>query len=189
MDQDATWCGGRPQPRPHCVRWATSSPRRKGTAGPQFSAQFALAWFAISATAELLYHVIWGQKHFETKGLRCYILWDTGKVILWDKALTWSAVASLGWYVGVQWLIAYGSWMHMIATTCTMVINFCLCCVSKTTHLAYYNCDMQRPISVTLQKCYWDSMQSNVSDLHPKFALRPHHVWKYGRHPICSSWE
>jgi len=24
-----------------------------------------------------------------------------------------------------------------------------------------------------------------VSDLHPKFALRPHHVWKYGRHPIC----
>jgi len=22
-------------------------------------------------------------------------------------------------------------------------------------------------------------------DLHPKFALRPHHVWKYGRHPIC----
>jgi len=23
-----------------------------------------------------------------------------------------------------------------------------------------------------------------VSDLHLKFALRPHHVWKYGRHPI-----
>ena len=22
-------------------------------------------------------------------------------------------------------------------------------------------------------------------DLHSKFALRPHHVWKYGRHPIC----
>jgi len=21
----------------------------------------------------------------------------------------------------------------------------------------------------------------HVSDLHPKFALRPHHVWKYGR--------
>jgi len=25
----------------------------------------------------------------------------------------------------------------------------------------------------------------HVSDLHLKFALRPHHVWKYGRHPIC----
>jgi len=24
-----------------------------------------------------------------------------------------------------------------------------------------------------------------VSDLRLKFALRPHHVWKYGRHPIC----
>jgi len=22
-------------------------------------------------------------------------------------------------------------------------------------------------------------------DLHLKFALKPHHVWKYGRHPIC----
>jgi len=27
------------------------------------------------------------------------------------------------------------------------------------------------------------------SDLHLKFALRPHHVWKYGRHPICGGWD
>jgi len=26
MDQDATWYGGRPRPRPHCVRWGPSSP-------------------------------------------------------------------------------------------------------------------------------------------------------------------
>ena len=25
----------------------------------------------------------------------------------------------------------------------------------------------------------------HVSDMHPKFALRSHHVWKYGRHPFC----
>jgi len=25
----------------------------------------------------------------------------------------------------------------------------------------------------------------HISDLHPKFALGPHHVWKYGIHPIC----
>jgi len=25
----------------------------------------------------------------------------------------------------------------------------------------------------------------HVLDLHLKFALRPHDVWKYGRHPIC----
>jgi len=24
----------------------------------------------------------------------------------------------------------------------------------------------------------------HISDVHSKFALRPHHVWKYGRHPI-----
>jgi len=29
------------------------------------------------------------------------------------------------------------------------------------------------------------SRVQQVSDLHLKFALRPHHVWKYGKHPIC----
>jgi len=27
MDQDATWYGDRPRPRPHCVRWGPSSPK------------------------------------------------------------------------------------------------------------------------------------------------------------------
>jgi len=26
------------------------------------------------------------------------------------------------------------------------------------------------------------SRVQHLSDLHSKFALRPHHVWKYGRH-------
>ena len=26
------------------------------------------------------------------------------------------------------------------------------------------------------------SRVQHISDLHSKFALRPHHVWKYGRH-------
>jgi len=38
MDQDATWCGGRPRPWPHCVRWGPSSPLRKGHGSPLFSA-------------------------------------------------------------------------------------------------------------------------------------------------------
>jgi len=33
------------------------------------------------------------------------------------------------------------------------------------------------------------SHMQHVSDLHLKFALRPHHVWKYGRHPACDSWN
>jgi len=28
------------------------------------------------------------------------------------------------------------------------------------------------------------SRVQHISDLHSKFALRPYHVWKYGRHPI-----
>ena len=36
-DQDETWHVGRPQPRPHCVRWGSSSPQTGGTA-PHFSA-------------------------------------------------------------------------------------------------------------------------------------------------------
>jgi len=27
----------------------------------------------------------------------------------------------------------------------------------------------------------------HISDLHSKFALRPHHVPKYGKHPISDS--
>jgi len=29
------------------------------------------------------------------------------------------------------------------------------------------------------------SRLQHISDLHSKFALGPHHVSKYGRHPIC----
>jgi len=34
-----------------------------------------------------------------------------------------------------------------------------------------------------------ESRMQHVSDLHLKFALRPHHVWKYGRHPISNHWD
>ena len=33
------------------------------------------------------------------------------------------------------------------------------------------------------------SRAQHISDLHSKFALRPHHVSKYGRHPICDGWD
>ena len=38
--------------------------------------------------------------------------------------------------------------------------------------------DFLRPVFLT-------SRLQHVSGVHLKFALRPHHVWKYGRHPIC----
>jgi len=36
MDQDETWRGGRPLPRPHCVRWGPHSPSKMGAHHPQF---------------------------------------------------------------------------------------------------------------------------------------------------------
>ena len=33
------------------------------------------------------------------------------------------------------------------------------------------------------------SRVQHVSDLRAKLALRPHHVWKYGRHPISDRWD
>jgi len=29
----------------------------------------------------------------------------------------------------------------------------------------------------------------HISDLHSKSALRPHHVRKYGKHPMCDGWD
>jgi len=40
MDQDGTWHGGGPWPRPHCDRWGPSSPPQKGGRVPQFLAHF-----------------------------------------------------------------------------------------------------------------------------------------------------
>jgi len=56
MDQDATWYGGRPQPRPHCVRWGLSSSLKRDTAAPSLWPMSVVAkWSPISATAEVLY--------------------------------------------------------------------------------------------------------------------------------------
>jgi len=57
MDQDASWYGGRPRPRPHCIRWWPSSPApERGTAAPSFwPMSFVAKWSPISATAELLF--------------------------------------------------------------------------------------------------------------------------------------
>ena len=35
-----------------------------------------------------------------------------------------------------------------------------------------------------LRPVFSASHVQHSSDLHSKFTLRPHHVWKYGRHPI-----
>jgi len=55
MDQDATWYGGRPQPRPHCVRWGSSSPPHgKGLQPATFWLMYVAKRSSISAAPELL---------------------------------------------------------------------------------------------------------------------------------------
>jgi len=46
-----------------------------------------------------------------------------------------------------------------------------------------------RFLATFLCPVFSQSRVQHVSDLHPKFALRPHHVWKYVRHPICDGWD
>jgi len=40
-----------------------------------------------------------------------------------------------------------------------------------------------------LRPVFPESRVQHISDLHSKFALRPHHVPNYGRHPICGRWD
>ena len=40
-----------------------------------------------------------------------------------------------------------------------------------------------------LRPVFAASHVQRISDLHSKFALRPHHVPKYGKHPISEHWD
>ena len=39
-------------------------------------------------------------------------------------------------------------------------------------------------MAILLRPVFSASRVQHILDMHSKFALRPHHVWKYGRHPI-----
>ena len=42
---------------------------------------------------------------------------------------------------------------------------------------------------VFLRPVFSVSCVQHISDMHSKFELRPHHVWKYGRHSISDRWD
>jgi len=44
-------------------------------------------------------------------------------------------------------------------------------------------------LAIFLRHVFSASRVQRISDMHSKFALRPHRVWKYGRHPISDRWE
>ena len=60
------------------------------------------------------------------------------------------------------------------------IVDMCLSCEDMARQSVRWcrDGDFLRPVFAA-------SRVQHVSDLHLKFALRPHHVCKYGRYPIC----
>ena len=68
------------------------------------------------------------------------------------------------------------------------IVDTCLNCED----IARQSCAMVRRwwfFASFLRPVFPASRVQQISDLHSKFALRPHHVWKYGWHPICGRWD
>ena len=63
------------------------------------------------------------------------------------------------------------------------IVDTCLSCED----MAEQSCAMVprwRFLATFLRPVFAASRVQRISDLHSKFALRPHHVPKYGKHPI-----
>jgi len=68
------------------------------------------------------------------------------------------------------------------------IVNTCLSCED----IARQSCAMVpcwRFLVTFLRPVFSASRVQHIADLHSKFALGPHHVWKYGRHPTCAATE
>ena len=90
----------------------------------------------------------------------------------------------VGWsspYCGNMWR------RYCCLTSFFLIVNMCLSCED----IARQSCTMVRRwrILESFASCIFSNCVQHVSDLHPKLALRPHHVWKYGRHPISDGWD
>jgi len=80
-------------------------------------------------------------------------------------------------------------WEHSERTYCCLrsffpIVDTCLRCedIARQSLAMVSRCQF---LATFLHPVFSVSRVQQVSDLHLKFALRPHHVWKYGRHPIC----
>ena len=64
------------------------------------------------------------------------------------------------------------------------IVHMCLSCEDIAGQSCQWYADGDFFASF-LRPAFPASRMQHISDLHSKFALGPHHVWKYGRHPIC----
>jgi len=68
------------------------------------------------------------------------------------------------------------------------IVDTCLSCKD----VARQSCAMVcrwRFFASFLRPVFPASRVLHISDLHSKFALRPHHVFKYGRYRVCDHWD
>jgi len=81
-----------------------------------------------------------------------------------------------------------GMWgKYCCLTSFFPIVDTCLNCED----IARQNCTMVRRwrfFASFLCPVFPASRVQHISDLHSQFALRPHHVWKHGRDPICGRW-
>jgi len=77
---------------------------------------------------------------------------------------------------------------YCCSTSFFSIVDTCLSCKD----IARQSCAMVPRwwvLATFLRPVLSASRMQQVSDLHLKFALRRHHVWMYGRQPICSRWD
>jgi len=90
----------------------------------------------------------------------------------------------------LTYLLTYMWGRYCCSTSFFPIVDTCLSCED----IAQQSCAMVprwRIFGDFLGPAFSVSCVQHISDLHSKFkiALRPHHVWKYGRHPICGRWD
>jgi len=80
-------------------------------------------------------------------------------------------------------------WMRYSCLTIFFpIVDTCLSCED----IARQSCAMVPRWQIfgdSLCPVFSASRVQHISDLYSKFTLRPHHVWKYGRHPMCGRWD
>ena len=65
-------------------------------------------------------------------------------------------------------------------------------CLNNCEETVRHSCAMVprwRFFASFLRPVFSVSRMQHISHMHSKFALRPHHVWKYGRQPISDRWD
>ena len=100
------------------------------------------------------------------------------KLVNWSQPL----IGRSSPYCGDMWRT------YCCLTSFFPIVNTCLSC-GDIARQSGAMVPRWRFLATFLRPVFSASRVQQVSDLHLKFALRPHHVWKYGRHPICGGWD